>query len=224
MEIRTGFHKRLRDTQDDVLLMGSMVEKAIMRSIDALKKRDVALAHQVIDDDCKVNDKRFEIEDRCVQLMATQQPMASDLRTLVGVLSVVSELERIGDYAAGIATNATALAQEPPLRLPPGLSKMAEKSADMLRRSLSAFVNRDAESARQIADEDDEIDETYNVVLRELIDAMIKDPGIVNRAVRLIWVAHRLERNGDRVTNICERVVFVVTGTMEEFGTSTCRP
>lgn len=224
MEIRTGFHKRLHDTQDNLLLMGSMVEKAIMRSIDALKRRDVALAHQVIDDDCRVNDKRFEIEDRCVQLMATQQPMAGDLRTLVGVLSVVAELERIGDYAAGIATNTMALAEEPPLRLPPGLPRMAEKAADMLRRSLAAFVSRDAEAARRIADEDDEIDEAYDSVLRELIDAMIRDPDIVNRAVRLIWVAHRLERNGDRVTNICERVVFVVTGRMEEFGTSTCRP
>jgi phosphate transport system protein len=222
MEMRTGFHRKLRDIQDDLLVMGSMVEKATLRAVEALKMREIALAEQVIADDCKINDKRFEIEETCVQLIATQQPMASDLRTIVGVLNILAELERMGDYAVGIATNTVKLMEEPLIRLPLGIPGMAEKSSDMLRRSLNAFINHDAEAARQIADEDDEIDEMFAQVLNELIDTMIRDPNTVNRATRLIWVAHRLERDGDRVTNICERVVFVVTGKMEEFGTSRC--
>jgi phosphate transport system protein len=222
MDIRTEFHSKLREIQDEVLVMGSMVEKAIMRSMEALKSRDPALAERVIDEDCKINDKRFGIEDTCIRLIATQQPMAGDLRTIVAVLSVIAELERIGDYAAGIATNTVRLLEEPPLKMPSALPMMAEKAADMLRRSLDAFVSHDAEAARRIADEDDEIDEAYDNVLRQIVDSMLAAPETASRAIRLIWVAHRLERNGDRVTNICERVVFLVTGKMEEFGTSSC--
>jgi phosphate transport system protein len=223
MEIRKTFHQRLREVQDDTLIMGSMVEKATHRAMAALKDRDLEMARHVIDDDCKVNNKRFEIEEKCVDLIATQQPMASDLRTIVGILSIIAELERIGDYAVGIATNATMLMNEPPLRLPPALFSMDEKAGDMLRRSLDAFVKRDTEAAVRIAGEDDEIDSLYEEALHELIQDMITDPSTVNRATRLIWVAHRLERDGDRVTNICERVVFIATGEMEELGGTICR-
>ena len=223
MEIRKTFHQRLREVQDDTLIMGSMVEKATHRAMASLKDRDLEMARHVIDDDCKVNDKRFEIEEKCVDLIATQQPMASDLRTIVGILSIIPELERIGDYAVGIATNAMMLMNEPPLKLPPALFSMDEKAGDMLRRSLDAFVKRDTETAVKIADEDDVIDGLYDEALHELIQDMITDPSTVNRATRLIWVAHRLERDGDRVTNICERVVFIVTGEMEELGGTICR-
>ena len=220
MEIRSTFHKRLREIQDDILVMGSMVSKAILRSIEALKTRDLALARQIIADDQKINHERFEIEEKCIQLIATQQPVASDLRIIVAVLNIISEVERIGDYAEGIAKIAIMIGDEPPLKPLIDIPRMAEQTVDMLRRSLDAFVNHDADTARKIATEDDLVDNLYNQVFRELLVFMMEDPRTVTRATRLMWVAHNLERGADRVTNICERVVFVVTGKMEEIGAS----
>jgi phosphate transport system protein len=220
MEIRSTFHKRLREIQDDILVMGSMVSKAILRSIEALKNRDLDMAREIITDDQKINHKRFEIEEKCIQLIATQQPMASDLRIIVAVLNIISEVERIGDYAEGIAKIAIMIGDEPPLKPLIDIPRMAEQTVDMLRRSLDAFVNHDADTARKIATEDDLVDNLYNQVFRELLVFMMEDPRTVTRATRLIWVAHNLERGADRVTNICERVVFVVTGKMEEIGAS----
>ncbi len=197
-----------------------MVEKAILRSIDALKNRNIDLAKQVITEDAKVNEKRFEIEEKCIQLIATQQPMASDLRTIVSVLNVITELERIGDYATGIGRVVILIGDEPPLKPLIDLPRMAEKTANMLHRGLDAFINRDMAAAKQIAKEDDEIDSLYDQVFRELITFMAEDGRTITRATRLIWVAHNLERSADRVTNICERVVFMVTGKMEEIGAS----
>ena len=220
MEIRTEFHKKLRDIQDDVLAMGSMVEKAIMRSIDALKDRDLILAEQIIKDDIKINQKRFDIEEKCMELIATQQPMATDLRIIMSVVNVITELERIGDYAEGIAKIVIMIGDEPPLKPLVTVPRMAEKTVDMLQRSLEAFIKHDAETARKIATEDDEVDYLYNDLYRVLISFMLEDPKTITRATRLIWVAHDLERSADRVTNICERVVFTVTGKMEEIGAS----
>ena len=220
MEIRTVFHKHLREIQDDILAMGSMVSKAMLRSIDALKNRDIELAQQIIADDRKINKKRFEIEEKCIQLIATQQPMASDLRIIVAMLNIIIEVERIGDYAAGIARIAIMIGDEPPLKPLIDIPRMADQTVDMLRRSLDAFVNRDAEAAKKIIPEDDLVDQLYDQVFRELLVFMAEDPKTITRATRLIWVAHNLERAADRVTNICERVVFVVTGKMEEIGAS----
>lgn len=218
METRTVFHKHLREIQDEILVMGSMVSKAISRSIEALKNRDLELAQQIVADDKKINQKRFEIEEKSVELIATQQPMASDLRIILAVLNIVSEVERIGDYAEGIAKIAIMIGDEPPLKPLIDIPRMAEQTVDMLRRSLDAFVNRDAEAARKISAEDDVVDQLYDQVFRELLTFMAEDPKTITRATRLIWVAHNLERAADRVTNICERVVFVVTGKMEEIG------
>ena len=220
METRTAFHKKLREIQDDVLAMGSMVSKAILRSIEALKNRDLDLASQIIADDKQINQKRYEIEEKCVELIATQQPMASDLRIILAVLNIISEVERIGDYAEGIAKIAVMIGDEPPLKPLIDIPRMAEQTVSMLQRSLDAFVNRDAEAARKISAEDDSIDQLYDQVFRELLTFMAEDPKTITRATRLIWVAHNLERAADRVTNICERVVFVVTGKMEEIGAS----
>jgi phosphate transport system protein len=220
METRTVFHKKLREIQDDILAMGSMVSKATLRSVESLKNRDMDLAQQVITEDRKVNQKRFEIEEKCVELIATQQPMASDLRIIVAVLNIITELERIGDHAEGIAKIAILVGDEPPLKPLIDIPRMAEKTVEMLRRSLDAFVNRDAEAARKISDEDDLVDQLYDQVFRELLTFMAEDPKTITRATRLVWVAHNLERSADRVTNICERVVFVVTGKMEEIGAS----
>jgi phosphate transport system protein len=220
MEIRTNFHKRLQDIQDELLAMGSMVEKAISRSIKALKVRDLKLANQVIADDQKINKKRFDIEETCIQLIATQQPMAGDLRTLISVLNIISELERIGDHAEGVAKIVVMIGDEPPLKPLIDIPRMAEKTVDMLHRSLDAFMNGDESIAQKIAVEDDEVDRLYEQVFRELIGYMVEDPKTITRATRLLWVAHNLERSADRVTNICERVIFTVTGKMYEIGAS----
>ena len=220
METRTAFHRQLREIQDEILVMGSMASKAITRSIEALKNRNLDLAQQIINDDRRVNHKRFEIEEKCVELIATQQPMASDLRIILAVLNIISEVERIGDYAEGIAKITVMIGDEPPLKPLIDIPRMAEQTVDMLRRSLDAFVNRDAAAARKISTEDDIVDQLYDQVFRELLTFMAEDPKTITRATRLIWVAHNLERAADRVTNICERVVFVVTGKMEEIGAS----
>jgi phosphate transport system protein len=216
MEMRTNFHKRLREIQDDVLAMGSMVEKANSQAIEALKGRDLDLARKVISDDPKVNRRRFEIEEKCIQLIATQQPMAGDLRAIICVLNIVTEMERIADHAQGIAKIVIMIGDEPPLKPLIDIPRMSDKVNDVLRRSLDAFIKRDADAARQITAEDDEVDELYNQVFRELLSFMIEDPRTITRATRLIWVAHNLERSADRVTNICERVIYLVTGKMEE--------
>jgi phosphate transport system protein len=220
MEIRTEFHKKLADIHSDVLAMGSMVEKAILHSVQALKERDLVLAEQIINDDININKKRFKIEERCIELIATQQPMASDLRAIMSVTSITTELERIGDYAEGIAKIVIMIGDEPPLKPLVTVPRMAEKTVDMLHRSLEAFYNHDDATARQIVIEDDEIDHLYNDLYRVLISFMIEDPKTITRATRLIWVAHNLERAADRITNICERVVFTVTGQIEEIGAS----
>ena len=220
MEMRTTYHKKLREIQDDILVMGSMVGKAILRSIDALKNRDLELANQIITNDQKVNNLRFSIEEKCIELIATQQPMAGDLRIIVAILNITTEIERIGDYAVGIARITILIGDEPLLKPLIDIPRMAELTTDMLRRSLDAFVNRDAEVAKKIITEDDLIDNLYDQVFRELLIFMAEDPKTITRATRLMWTAHNLERAADRVTNICERIVFIITGKMEEIGAS----
>lgn len=220
MEIRSAFHRRLREIQDDVLVMGNMVGEAILSSIEALTKRDLDLAQQIVSDDQSINHSRFEIEEKCIQLIATQQPMASDLRIIVAVLNIITEVERIGDYAVGIAKITMMIGNEPPLKPLVDIPRMANQTVDMLRRSLDAFINHDAETAKKISAEDDLVDNLYDQVFNELLLFMMKDPQTVTRATRLIWAAHDLERSADRVTNICERVVYVETGKMEEIDAS----
>lgn len=220
MQVRKTFHNRLQEIQDDILVMGSMVEKALTRSIEALDKRDLEKANKVVAGDLQINDKRFDIEEECVKLIATQQPMAVDLRTIVSALNIITDLERMGDYADGIAKIAIMLSIEPPIKPLPDIPIMAEKVTSMLRRSLDAFVRQDAEAARRIAAEDDEVDNIHKKLLKEIIATMTEDPDTIYRAVRYIWVNQNLERCGDRVTNICERVIFLVTGKMMEVGSS----
>ena len=216
MEMRSVYHKKLREIQDDVLVMGGLVGEAILGSVEALKTRNLDLAQQIVMGDQKINDLRFLIEERCIQLIVTQQPIANELRILIAVLNIITEMERIGDYAGGIAKITIMVGDEPPVKPLVDIPKMADKAVDMLRRSLDAFINQDAEAARQICTEDDIVDNLYDQIYLELLALMMKDPDIVSRATRLIWVAHDLERSADRVTNICERVIFVITGKMEE--------
>jgi phosphate transport system protein len=207
--------------QDEVLVMGSMIEKALERSMQALKGRDLDLAKLLIAEDQNVNKKRFEIEEKALDIITCQAPMASDLRILLAILFIVTDLERMGDHAAGNAKIALMIGNEPPLKPLIDLPRMNDKTIDMLHRSLNAFITHDAEAARKIVPEDDEIDNLYDQVFRELLTFMMEDPRTITRATRLMWVGHNLERTGDRVTNICERVVFMVTGKMEELNVST---
>lgn len=217
---RNVFDRHLAEIQEEMLVMADMVETAIKRSLEALKGRDIELARQVIADDLKINQKRYDAEERCIELIATQQPLAGDLRTIVAVLHMIVDLERMGDHAEGIAKIAVLLADEPPLKPYVDLPRMADIASEMLRESLEAFKHRDAERARAIIDRDDEVDALYDQVYRELLTYTLSDPRAIERATHLIWVAHNLERIADRVTNICERVVFLVTGKIEELNVS----
>jgi len=217
---RTAFERQLLEVQEDMLVMAGMVETAIERGIEALKTRNVNLAHQIIEDDLQINRRRYEAEDKCLELIATQQPLASDLRTIVSVLHITVDLERMGDHAEGIAKIALMLADEPPLKPYIDIPRMAQVGIDMLMGSLEAFKDRDPARARAICDQDDEVDALYEQVYRELLTFMINDPHTIQRATHLIWVAHNLERIADRVTNICERVVYLVEGRIEELNVS----
>jgi phosphate transport system protein len=212
---RRLFDQHLRELQDHVLAMGSMVETALYRSLDALKNRDTELARRVIADDRLIDYKRFDIEEECIDLIVTQQPMASDLRIIIAVLNIIVDLERIGDYAEGIGKICITIGDEPPLKPLIDIPRMAEMTGSMLRRVLEAFINHDVETAKKICAEDDAIDNLYNQVFRELLSFMVEDPKTITRATRLIWVAHKLERCADRVTNIGERIIYLVTGSRE---------
>jgi len=206
--------------EDEVRTMGSMVEKAIARALDALTRRDLEAASQVIREDDYIDRKRFDIEEQCIDLIATQQPMARDLRTLISMLHITEELERMGDYAEGIARINLMMGDEPLLKPLIDIPRMAEKATSMLHRSLEALVNRDTVTALQVCNDDDDVDNLYDQVYNELLLYMIQDPKTIKRATYLLWVAHDLERIADRATNIAERVVYLVTGKMEEINVS----
>lgn len=217
---RADFDRELRQLQDDLLELGSMVEKAVAKAITALKGRDLEMSHHVVAEDDLIDHKRFQLEEQCVELIATQQPLARDLRAIISVLHISVELERMGDYAEGIAKISIMMGNEPPLKPLIDIPRMAEKSMDMLRRSLDALVKRDVEAAEKVCRDDDEVDALYDQVYRELIFFMIQDPKTVQRATYLLWVAHDLERVADRATNIAERVIFLVTGKLVEINVS----
>ena len=217
---RTTFERHLSEIEEDMLVLAGMVERAIDRSIDALKNRDIELARVVIVEDTDINRKRYETEEKCLELLALQQPMARDLRTIVAVLHVIVDLERMGDHAEGIAKIAIMLADEAPLKPYIDIPRMAEVAVRMLRGGIESFKLRDVEMARVVCNQDDEVDALYDQVYRELITFMINDPKTIERATHITWIAHNLERIADRVTNICERVVYMVDGTIEELNVS----
>tara|TARA_B100000749_G_scaffold128768_1_gene98815 strand:- start:3713 stop:4369 length:657 start_codon:yes stop_codon:yes gene_type:complete len=209
---REDFEKNLKGVEDDVVQLSNMVEKAIFKSIEALKERDISASQKVVDDDDVIDEKQQAIEDRCIDLIALEAPMAGDLRVLIAAMMVANELERMGDYAEGIAKISLSMGNLPPLKPLIDIPRMADKSVDMLRRSTQAFVNRDVESATAVILDDDEVDDIYDQVYRELLTYMTADPSTVQRATYLLWVAHDLERVADRTTNIAERVIYLVTG------------
>ncbi len=215
--LRKTFEQELQRVKEEIIILGSMVEDATLKSVEALKKRDLQTAQQILETDREINARRYAIEESVVVLIATQQPMAHDLRFLASVLEIVSELERMGDYAKGIAVINLRMGDEPLLKPLIDIPRMAQKGVDMLHRALTAFIQEDVEAARAIPKEDDEVDALYNQVYRELMTFVIQDPKNIERANWLLWAAHNLERFADRVTNICERTVFLATGQFIEF-------
>ena len=212
---RGDFERKLNQVQDEVVELASMVEKAIFKSIDALKSRDIELSKQVVEEDDEIDNKQQALEDLCVDLIALEAPMAEDFRVIISAMMVANELERMGDYAEGIAKISIAMGDLPPLKPLIDIPRMAEKSVSMLRRSIESYVGRDIEGARQVYRDDDEVDEIYEQVYRELLTYMMADPSTIQRATYLLWVSHDLERVADRTTNIAERVMYLVTGTTE---------
>lgn len=217
---RELFRAELRQLQDDVLALGSMAEKAIMDAMEALRDGDLEWSRKLINDDNRINAKRFAIEDRAIFVIASQQPMATDLRSLASILYIITDLERIADHAEGIARINLLMGDEPLPRRLSYVPAMADRAVAMLRNSLNAFIDQDVEAARQICDADDEVDRLQDSVYEECIKNMIADPSSIQRNTYLIWTAHNLERIADRCTNICERVVYTSTGHMDELNVS----
>ncbi len=216
--LRQAFESELRRLRDEILTLGSMVEEALFRAVDCLKRRDLQGSRRVIAADGAINEKRFAIEYNTLAIIATQQPTAGDLRRLAAILEVATELERTGDYAKGISKISLSIGDDPLIKPVVDLPLMCEKACDMLSRALAAFVSDDLEVARSLPDEDDVVDALYNQVYRELLALMLGNPATFDQCTLLLWAAHNLERAADRVTNICERTVFTVTGELVEMG------
>jgi phosphate transport system protein len=214
--MRKTFETEIQKLKDEMLILGGMVEQQILGSVEALKKRDIDASRRIREMDDQVNARRYAIEEQVMIIIATQQPMAHDLRLLASILEVSGELERMGDYAKGIATISIRIGDQPLLKPLIDTPRMAQKGADMLHRALTAFVNEDVEAARSIPAEDDEVDELYKQIYHDLMMFVIQDPKTIDRANWLLWVAHNLERLADRVTNICERTIFTATGELKE--------
>ena len=214
--IRVTFDRELQYLQDEMLAMGSMVENALTDAVECLKQRDFEGSRRIVEQDHLINQKRFEMEEEVLVLIATRQPLASDLRFLAAILEIVGELERIGDYAKGIAKINCLIGDEPLLKPLIDVPLMAQKAKSMLHQALDAFIERDVELARAIPKQDDEVDGLYDQVYRELMTYIMANPRNLEQANYLLWAAHNLERAADRVTNLCERVIFTVTGEMEE--------
>ena len=212
--IRTDLDRRIKNLYQEVALLANVVDKAINRSVEALKVRDLVESKQLIIEDDYIDHKRYEIEDLCVDLIATQQPMAGDLRAIIAMLHITVELERMGDYAEGIAKISLLMGDDPPLKPLIDIPRMADKATAMLRDSIDALVQRDEIMANRVIKDDDEVDDLYDQVYRELLLFMIQDPRTIQRATYLLWAAHDLERIADRATNIAERVIYLVSGKM----------
>jgi phosphate transport system protein len=217
---RTQFEQHLAGLRQDIVDLGSRTEQAIRRAMESLRRRDLVLARVVVEGDYEINRRRFEIEDHAVNLIATQQPMASDLRTLIAVIHIATELERIADHAEGIARISLMLGEQS-LPQPLGrLGEMADVGIDMMHRSITAFIEKDVALAHQVCDDDDTLDALYDANYAEVIGRMLMEPQAAKVLTYQLWTAHNLERIGDRATNICERVIYLVTGRMEETNVS----
>tara|TARA_B110000014_G_scaffold197736_1_gene146864 strand:+ start:3293 stop:4012 length:720 start_codon:yes stop_codon:yes gene_type:complete len=215
--VRADFDRSLEELQAELIVLGEMVEKAIIKSMDALEQRDLSVAYEVVAEDDLIDEKRFELEEKCINLIATQQPLAIDLRTLLAVLHIAVELERMGDYAEGIGKICMIIGDDVPMDLPPQLPLMAKAGTVMLRRSLKSLIDRDTVLANDVWDSDDEVDALYDGVCHQIFLDMGEHPKTIEASTHFLWVAHDLERIADRATNIAEKVIFMVTGRIGRY-------
>jgi len=216
---RENLNLQIHMIQDELLVMGSMVEQATLQAIQALKNHDTNAARLIYNNDRAINEKRYAVESAVLILIATQQPLAHDLRLLAAMLEISSELERMGDYAKGICKvvfNLKGVEIPMPMK---ELETMADRAVNMFHRALAAFVSEDFETAKAIPAEDNEVDQLFIKVQHFIIHTMIEKPEIIDHMNLLLWVAHNLERLADRVTNICERTYFIATGEFLELET-----
>lgn len=217
---RVEYLHELQELRDDVVAMASMTDKAIARSVDALKRQDVSLAREVMNADRYINNHRWQTEERALHLIATQAPMAGDLRTISAAIHITTDLERMADHAAGIGKIVIQTSNEAALKPLVDIPRMSEIAREMLSASVSAYIDGNVEEAKAVALRDDEVDALYDQVYRELLTYMMADPATINRATHLLWACHNVERIADRVTNICEWVIFAVNGSLEELSRS----
>ena len=210
--VRADFDRSLEGLQGELVGLGEMVEQAILKAMDALERRDLTIAYEVITEDDQINEKRFELEEKCIDLIATQQPLAVDLRTLLAVLHIAVELERMGDYAEGIGKICMIIGDDEPVPTPLQLPQMTQKGVAMLRGSLKSLVERDTDLANAVWDSDDDVDDLYDGVCHQIFLDMGENPKVIAASTHFLWVAHDLERIADRATNIAERVISMVTG------------
>ena len=219
--MRTEYTHQLEELRGSIVAMGSMVDKAVGRATEAVTRQDVRAAQEVIVGDEAINAQRRGIEDLALRIIATQAPMAGDLRSIAAALHISTDLERMGDHAAGIAKLVIESAGEPLLKPLVDLPRMAAIVRRMQADAIASFVASDPDLARRTAEQDDEVDALYDQIYRELLTYMMADPGTINRATHLLWTAHNYERIADRITNICERVIFAATGSLEEINVSS---
>ncbi len=216
-QVRSVLDHSIDEIRNDILRMGSFIGEQIAGAVRALKERDLSLAHQIVGSDQRVNELRYKIEQECVRTIATQQPTAKDLRYIIAAIHMAGELERIADHASGIATIAIRIGDEPLIKPLVDIPRMQVIACEMVQAALDAFVGMDAEAAKTMVARDEEVDELYVQVLRELLTFMMQDPKKVPQAMYLLWVAHNLERIADRATNLCERVIFAVTAELGDY-------
>ena len=216
MHPRATLDRELMSLQEDLIRLGNQVSSALTRAMKALKERDLVLAEEVIEDDLTINAGRYDIEEKSLSIIATQQPAAGDLRTIVAVMNMVSDLERMGDHAAGIATLVTRMETLTGLDMPNDLASMANLASDMLRDALAAYAERDEAAAYAIAGRDDEIDSKYTILFSNLMDTIVEKPETTSIALYYLFAGHNLERIADRATNLAERVIFLGSGQVQE--------
>mgnify|MGYP000267543670 FL=1 len=216
LQQRAVLERELNDLREDILRLGSLVETAIEQAMAALAQRDVRLALQVINGDQEVNALRYKVEVESLRILATQQPLAIDLRVVIAGIHMAVELERIGDHAAGIAKLVSRLEGEEPIDTLYKLPKMSKRASQMVEQSVRAYIERNVELAYDVMKRDDKLDHHYRKLYLGVLQQMQEDPTCVQRATFLLWIGHNLERMGDRAINMAERVVFMVTSEFVE--------
>ncbi|HBH12456.1 MAG: Phosphate transport system regulatory protein PhoU [Clostridiales bacterium 38_11] len=212
--MRQNYDEQLMYLNQDILNLGAMAEKILDMAIKALLEQDYELALEVIEFEKEIDRVELEIEDKCIELIALQQPIAKDLRRIIGIIKMISDLERVGDYSENIAEIVIKIGKEKFIKPLVDIPKMAEISKDMIRLSLDSYVKEDTNLAKEVFDMDDSVDHLYEMIYMELLTILSKDASVMDQVIDLLFIGRYLERIADHATNICENVNFIVKGKM----------